>query len=182
MSDLKFVYRSFLLMGVLSFFSVAGTAQNVQTTIKTEAMKMARALTVFDFETYSQYMYPSLVNDGKSMQMIRQGIDSAEKYRKQFGIKIKSVLIGHPSPVVVHKKVMQSLLSQTTTVEAILGTVTTENTLIALSKDGKTWYFVDALLYRQPDSRQKLPELSPQLVIPEPKQPVITSAQQSKKN
>lgn len=172
--------KKYVLIFVLLFFVAAGQAQNMQSRIKAEAMKMARALTAFDFETYSKFLYPALVNDVKNKEMIRQGIDSAEKYRKQFGIKVKSVLIGNPSPVVVHKKVMQSILPQTTTVEALLGTLTTENTLVALSTDGVTWYFVDALLYRQPDSRQKLPELSPQLVIPEQKQPVIVPAQQKK--
>jgi hypothetical protein len=170
--------RRIVLVTVLLGLSFTGTAQNIQTRIKTEALEMARAMAAFDFDTYSKYLYPGLANDVKYSQMIRQGIDSADKYRKQFGIRVKSVLIGNPSKVVVHKKIMQSLLSQTTTVEAILGTVTTENTLVALSKDGKTWYFVDASMYRQPDAKQKLPELSPELVIPVPKPPVITPAEQ----
>ena len=172
--------KKFVLIVVLSLLVAVGQAQNMQSRIKAEAMKMARALAAFDFETYSTFLYPALVNDVKNKEIIRQGIDSAEKYRKQFGIKVKSILIGNPSPVVVHKKVMQSIVPQTTTVEALLGTLTTENSLVALSTDGITWYFVDALLYRQPDSKQKLPELSPQLVIPAQKQPVIVPAQQKK--
>ncbi|GAI43696.1 unnamed protein product, partial [marine sediment metagenome] len=105
-----------------------------------------------------------------------QGLDSVEKYKKQFGIKVKSIVVGNPTKVVTHKKIMQCTLPQTMTVEVMMGTVETETTLIGLSQDGKKWYFVDALLYKQKDSKDKLPELSPDLVIPPMKQPVMKPA------
>jgi hypothetical protein len=54
-----------------------------------------------------------------------------------------------------------------------MGSMISESTLIGLSKDGKTWYFVDALLYKRTETKSKLPELSPKLVIPPMKQPTI---------
>ncbi|MFN8264724.1 MAG: hypothetical protein U0T11_01565 [Chitinophagaceae bacterium] len=160
--------------------SFSSKAQNIQTVIKTEALKMARALSAMDFQAYSQFVYPTLLSDPHNKELIRKGIDSVEKYRKEFGVKVKSVVIGNPSAVVTYKNVMQCTIPQTTTIEAFMGSITTENTLIALSKDGKTWYFVDALVYKQKESKSKLPELSPQLVIPDMKQPVIRTNESGK--
>ncbi|TWI79224.1 hypothetical protein IQ13_3627 [Lacibacter cauensis] len=165
-----------LLTVLLLFVTVSATAQNMSTVIKTEALKMARALAALDIETYVSFTYPTLVSDNSSKEKLKQGIDSVEKYKKQFGIKVKSIVVGNPTKVVTHKKIMQCTLPQTMTVEVMMGTVETETTLIGLSQDGRKWYFVDALLYKQKDSKDKLPELSPDLVIPPMKQPVMKPA------
>ena len=48
------------------------SAQNINTAIKTEALKMARALSTMDLETYSTFMYPALVSDNSSKEKIKQ--------------------------------------------------------------------------------------------------------------
>lgn len=155
------------------FFNQGAVSQNINTVIKTEALKMAKALAALDLDTYASFSYPSLVEDKESKEKIKQGVDSVEKYRQQFGLKVKSILIGNPSEVITYKGVMQCTIPQTLTIEAFMGSVITESTLIALSKDGKTWYFVDALMYKRAETKSKLPELSPKLVIPPMKQPTI---------
>jgi hypothetical protein len=158
---------------VLFICAGSASAQNINTVIKTEALKMARALAAMDFETYATYLYPTLVNDKQSKEKMKQGMDSVNKYREQFGVKVKQVLIGNPSKVLTHKNIMQCTIPQTLTIEALMGSLETETTLIGLSNDGKKWYFVDAMLFKQKDAKNKLPELSPELVIPLMKQPVI---------
>ena len=162
--------------------TAAAHSQNITTVIKTEALNMGRALAAMDFETYATYMYPSLVSDKTSKDKMKQGLDSVEKYRQQFGIKVKQILMGNPSEVHTYKNVMQCTLPQTTTIESIMGTVTLETTLIGLSHDGKKWYFVDAMLYRQQETKAKLPELSPKLVIPAQKAPVMKPNEERNKN
>jgi hypothetical protein len=44
------------------------TAQNISTVIKTEALKMAKALSAMDMETYATFMYPTLVSDKTSKE------------------------------------------------------------------------------------------------------------------
>jgi hypothetical protein len=156
--------------------SVAASAQNQQTVIKTEALKMAKALAALDLETYASFSWPALANDPNSKQMIKQGVDSTEKYRKQFGIKVKSIIIGNPSTVITYKGVMQCTIPQNLTVEAMMGSITTESILIGLSTDGMKWYFVDANLFKSPQTKDKLPELSPKLIIPTVKPPVLKDA------
>ncbi len=164
-----------LLTLMLSLYAVA-PAQNQQTLIKTEALKMAKALAAMDLETYASFSWPELVSDSNNKQMLKQAADSADKYRKQFGIKVKSIIIGNPSTVVTHKKIMQATLPQTMTVEAMMGSVETETTWVALSKDGVKWYFVDSNLFKSKNNKDKLPELSPNLKIPEQKKPVFKDA------
>ena len=173
--------KTTIIFAALLLSMVSASAQNINTVIKTEALKMARALSAMDFETYATFMYPTLVNDKESKAKMKQGLDSVNKYREQFGVKVKQVLIGNPSKIITHKKIMQCTLPQTLTVEALMGSLETETTLIGLSNDGKKWYFVDAMLYKQKESKDKLPELSPQLVIPPMKQPVI-KVNEAKKN
>lgn len=165
--------RLLLFVFVLSFCSAS--AQNMQTVIKTEALNMAKALAALDLEGYASYSWPALANDPNSKQLIKQGVDSAEKYRKQFGFKVKSIIIGNPSIVITYKEVMQCTIPQNITVEAFAGSIATESTLIGLSTDGVKWYFVDALLFES-NSKAKLPELSPKLFIPPTKPPVILGA------
>lgn len=174
--------RITMLFVAFQICAVTLQAQNMNTVIKTEALKMARALAAMDMETYSTFMYPTLVNDKESKDKIKQGMDSVNKYRDQFGIKVKQILIGNPSAVQTYKGMMQCTLPQTTTIETLLGTMSVESTLIGLSNNGTKWYFVDAMLYKQKESKTKLPELSSGLVIPPMKQPVITGNEEKKKN
>jgi lipopolysaccharide export system protein LptC len=167
--------RIILLAVTLSLYVVT-SAQNQQSIIKAEALKMAKALAAMDLEAYASYSWPALVNDPESKQKIKAAADSADKYRKQFNIKVKSIIIGNPSTVVTHNGVMQAAIPQTIAVEALMGSIETETTLIALSTDGVKWYFVDANLFKNKDNKTKLPELSPKLNIPPQKMPVMKDA------
>ncbi len=162
-----------IIISFLLLFNTYALAQNQQTIIKTEALKMARALAALDLETYASYCWPELVNDPRTKEMLKKGVDSVEKYRKQFGLRMKSIIIGNPSAVEKHKGVMQCTIPQNLTVEAFLGSITTESILIALSTDGKQWYFADANLFKNTDAKSKLPELSPKLLIPPTKAPIL---------
>jgi hypothetical protein len=168
--------KRFIFLSLLMSLFAAASAQNQQTIIKTEALKMAKALAAMDLETYASFSWPELANDPKNKQMIKQVADSADKYRKQFGIKVKSIIIGNPSTVIKHKGVMQATIPQTMAVEALMGSIETETTLIALSQDGTKWYFVDANMFNNKEAKTKLPELSPKLVIPAAKMPVMKDA------
>jgi hypothetical protein len=165
-------------MRLLLFFflvvAVSSQAQNFSTDIKIRAMEMAKALTRNDFQGYLSYMHPGLRASAADQEQLKRGIDSAEKYRQQFGIKIVKVLIGNPSEVIDYKNTLQAILIQTTTVESVLGSIKVDNSLIALSSDkGKTWYFAEGAMYKTLQKEKKLPELSPLLEIPPMKQPVF---------
>ncbi len=167
--------RIFFSVLIICFMQIVASAQNMQTVIKTEALKMAKALSALDLEKYALFSWPALVNDANSKQMIKQGVDSAAKFRQQYGIKIKSVMMGNPSTILTHKSIMQCTIPQIITVEAFSNFMELETTLVGLSTNGIKWYFVDAILF-ETDAKTKLPELSPKLIIPAAKVPVILGA------
>jgi hypothetical protein len=163
---------SFLLTPCIS-------AQNLGTTIKIQAMDMARAVLDKDVDKMVSYLPPKLVADagGKEKMMIAR--DTLNKYMKQFGAEIKRVTIGDPGKIISYKKQLQATLPQTTRLKFMASTITLESTLIAISEDkGAHWYFVDTSIYRGDKLSKLLPDLSPELVIPPMKQPTITPDEQ----
>jgi hypothetical protein len=147
-------------------------AQNHATTIKVQAMDMAKALIKNDFATFSKYLPPAIIEYAGGKQMMKSKMDSASEAMKQFGASIKKILIGNPGEIIEYKNQLQSVLPQTTTIETMLGEVTAETSLIAISADnGKNWQFVDTNIYRVDKLKNVLPDLSPQLVIPPRKKP-----------
>lgn len=170
-----------LLLSVIllsfSFNPIQG--QNLSTTIKIQAMEMARAVLDKDLDKLVAYLPPKLVADagGKEKMMIAR--DTLNKYMKQFGAEIKKVTIGNPGKIINFKNQLQSTLPQLTELKFMASTITLESTLIAISEDkGLHWYFVDTNIYREETLKSSLPNLSPELVIPPVKLPKIVPNEQ----
>jgi hypothetical protein len=147
-------------------------SQNMASVIKTQALEMARAIAKKDFEKVATFMHPNLSSEAKKQMQAPGMMDSLNKAMAQFKPEVKSIIIGNPGEIVTHKKVMQALLPQEMEIKTTLLSVAFETTLVAISEDGgKKWYFVDANMYKQESVKTKLPELSPQLVLPAMKKP-----------
>lgn len=154
-------------------------AQNIATTIKIQAMEMARAILEKDPNKLIPYLPPKLVEEAGGKEKLIAARDSLNKYMKQFGGEIRRVTIGNPGPVVKYKKQLQSTVPQTTQLKFMAALITLESTLVAISEDnGAHWYFVDNAIYGEQKIKSALPDLSPELVIPPMKKPVITSAEE----
>lgn len=168
-----------LLTAVISFCTTRMQAQNLSTTIKIQAMEMARAVLDKDLDKLVVYLPPKLVADagGKEKMMIAR--DTLNKYMKQFGAEVKKVTIGNPGSIITFKKQLQATVPQITEVKFMASTITLESTLIAVSEDkGAHWYFVDTNIYRGDRLKLSLPDLSPELVIPPMKPPKIVANEQ----
>jgi hypothetical protein len=154
-------------------------AQNIATTIKIQAMEMARAILEKDPNNLIPYLPPKLVEEAGGKEKLIAARDSLNKYMKQFGGEIRRVTIGNPGPIVKYKKQLQSTVPQTTQLKFMAALITLESTLVAISEDnGAHWYFVDNAIYGEQKIKSALPDLSPELVIPPMKKPVITSAEE----
>lgn len=142
-------------------------AQPMTSIIRQQAMLMSKAMSEMDIKQYASFTYPTLAEAGKEVINAKASLDSINKYRKMFGIEVKKIVIGDVSAIVTHKKIMQATLPQTIILKTAMGEIETQTTLVALSNNnGKTWYFVDANLFSNKNSKAKLPELSPQISIP----------------
>ena len=156
---------------IICLVSITASAQ-YETTIKIQAMEMAKAILAKDVEKAVQYLPPKLVeaSGGKAKVLVVR--DSLNKFMQQFGAEIKKITIGNPGKVVLYKDQLQTTLPQITQIRFMQGTVVIESTLIAISEDkGKHWYFIDNNIYRSGKLKDALPGLSPELVIPPMKKP-----------
>ena len=164
-----------LLFTACFFISHISVAQErMESTIKRQALEMARAILAKDLDKVVQYFPPKMVEASGGKSKVLAVRDSMNKFMQQFGAEVRKVVIGNPGKIITYKDVLQTTLPQTTQVAFMQSTVTLETTLIAVSEDkGKHWYFIDANMYRNPKLKASLPELSPDLVIPPQKKPEI---------
>jgi len=170
-----------LLLTLIAMFASASPShsQNLSTTIKIQAMDMARAVLAKDVNKIVTYMPPKLVEETGGKEKLMVARDTMNKYMKQFGAEIKKVTIGEPGKIITYKKQLQATVPQITEVKFMASKVILESTLIAISEDkGLHWYFVDTTIYHGDKLKTSLPDLSPELVIPPMKQPKIIADEQ----
>ena len=157
---------------IVLLISMRTAGQNLSATIKVQAMDMASALMKNDFVTFSKYIHPNIVAFAGGKEKMRNKMDSASKAMREFGVSFKRYWIGDPGEIVNYKDQLQAVLPESTTMKTPLGELTAETSVIVISTDhGKNWYFIDTNVYRVDKLKGILPDLSPKLVIPTPKQP-----------
>ena len=175
--SIKKKYPFFALI-ILFTFPLLANGQNLSTTIKVQAMDMATALMKNDFTTFSKYMHPGIVSYAGGKEKMKSKMDSAYAAMKLFGVSFKRYWIGDPGEIVNYKDQLQAVLPESTTMKTPLGELTAETSVIVISNDhGKNWYFIDTNVYRGDKLKGVLPDLSPRLVIPTPKQPKLVPSE-----
>ena len=167
-----------LFLFLLLLVTITAHAQNQSSVIKGQAMHMAQALLKKDFNAFSKFVHPKLVEAAGGKDKLVERLDSANAMAKQFGADIKKIHIGDPVKAITYKKELQTTLPQTTEMATAMGSIVFETTLIALSADGgKNWRFLDTSLFSVKEIKKWVPELSPDLVIPPIKPPKIVPNQ-----
>jgi hypothetical protein len=171
--------KKIFLICFVTLYAVASFAQNQNSIIKTQAMNMANALIKKDFPAFIKYMHPNIIKLAGGKEKALQRMDTVNAMATQFGATIKRIVIGNPDKIINYKNQLQVTLPETSELSSGFGNVSLETTLIAISSDaGKNWYFIDTSVYNMKDVKKALPDLSPELVIPAPKPPKFTPAQQ----
>ena len=136
---------------------------------------MARALIADDFNEFSKYIHPNILQYAGGKAKLKSAMDSAAIAMKQFGASFKKILIGDPGEVINYKKQLQCVVPESTDMLSPLGTMHLETSLVAISlNNGKDWYFIDTNVYRADKLKTTLPDLSPNLVIPPQQKPTFT--------
>jgi hypothetical protein len=148
--------------------------QNLQTTIKIQAMNMANALIKNDFPNFVKYMDPKIIEYVGGKEKLKATMDTGAIKMKQFGAAFKKILIGNPGEIISYKNQLQCVVPESTEIESILGSISAQTTLIAISIDkGKNWYFTDTNIYKEDKLKSLMPDLSPKLVIPPQQKPTF---------
>jgi hypothetical protein len=154
-------------------------AQKLQSVIKSQALEIGKALVAGDAKTFSRFMLPEMLDAGADLGRANMTMDSAFAVFKEFGGNVERITYGNPGKVIKYKNELQSTLPQTTEITSPFADVVYNSTLIAISRDnGQHWYFTDVAIGRIEKLKSRLPNLSPDLVIPEPIPPKITMKQQ----
>ena len=173
------LFSNIVLFVLAVCLQLNATAQNMQSTVKAQAMEMAKAVLAKDVDKLVKYMHPKVVEAAGGKEKMLVARDTMNKYMQQFGAEIKKVTIGNPGAIISYKNELQTTLPQTTEVKVMASMIAAETTLIAISEDkGVHWYFIDTSIYRSEKVKKLLPNLSPDLVIPPMKQPKMTPLEQ----
>ncbi|MBC7902288.1 MAG: hypothetical protein H7Y27_02660 [Gemmatimonadaceae bacterium] len=168
-----------LMLCMMALSVTVAQGQGLATVIKEQAADMARALLKKDVEKAVKYIPPKLVESAGGMPKLMAARDTANKYMAQFGAEIKKITIGNPGKIYTYKNELQSLVPQTTELKVMNMSITLESSLIAISQDkGANWYFVDTTIFRGEQLKKSLPDISPEIVIPKMKPPVIVNQAQ----
>jgi hypothetical protein len=147
-------------------------AQPTATIIKTQAIDMGRALVNNDLPGFQKYLHPDILKHAGGTEKMKAMYDSAQTVFKKVGGSIKRITYGNPADIVSYKKEIQTTVPQTMYITTSFADIEMESILVAISQDkGKHWYFIDSQLYSTSSTQQKLPSLSPELVIPPPSKP-----------
>lgn len=166
--------RFFLFSAGFIFLTLNSEAQNLATTIKTQAMDMANALIKNDFPVYIKYMHPGIIEFAGGKELMKTKLDSAYLAMKRFGVSFKKYWIENPGKIVEYKNQLQTVLPVSTILLTPLGELHAETSIIVTSSDkGKNWWFIDTNVYRAEKLKEILPDLSPDLVIPPAKKPQL---------
>jgi hypothetical protein len=168
-----FVVQLFLMLPMLS------AAQGTPSAIKAAAIAMGNALVKKNSEQFLSYMHPSMFKLAGGKEKLRVISDSALKVFEQFGGKVSRIAYGNPSEIISYKKTLQSIISQTTTLNSFIGDAELSSNLIAISSDnGKTWTFIDTNMFGIKQIKSAMPDISPSLVIPKAAPPKIVMKEQ----
>jgi hypothetical protein len=161
------------LSSILNFIECK--AQNGQAQIRQAAFEMGKALIGKNSETFITYMHPTMILLAGGKEKLRVIADSALTVFEQFGGRISKINYGNPSEIIEHKKMLQSVLPQSTFLTSPFGDVELSSSLIAISKDnGKSWKFIDTNLFSIGKIKAIMPDISPKLVIPKQQAPKFT--------
>ncbi len=164
-----------LLIIVLLLLINKAYNQNLQTTIKVQAVNMANALIQNDFPNFVKYMDPKIIAYVGGKEKLKATMDTAALKMKMFGASFKKILIGNPGEIISYKNQLQCVVPESTEIESVLGSLAAQTSLIAISIDkGKNWYFTDTNIYKADKIKSLMPDLSPKLVIPPQQKPVLT--------
>jgi hypothetical protein len=154
-------------------------AQATPSAIKAAAIQMGNALVKKNSDQFLSYMHPSMFKLAGGKEKLRVISDSALKVFEQFGGKVSRISYGNPAEIVSHKKTLQSVISQTTTLSSFIGDAELSSSLIAISNDnGKSWTFIDTNMFGIKQIKSAMPDISPSLVIPKAAPPKIVMKEQ----
>ena len=163
------------------FLSFYITSCNSQTTkneyenkIQEQGEKMAKSLIENDFNSFSNYTHPKIIEMIGGKEQLVKTLEKGMKEMRSEGIEFISITIGNPSQIYKIESELQCTVPQSIEMKVPDGRIVANSTLIAISNDnGKNWYFIDTEKKDIQTLKKIVPNLSEKLVIPPAKKPLF---------
>jgi hypothetical protein len=140
-----------------------------------QAHKMGKYFIAKDYEAFAKYTHPTTLElmggEEKMLEELRRNFALLEAE----GVTFLNLTFTAPSQIIVAEEgELQSTLTQMIEMKVVGGTMTVYATVITVSRDGgKNWYFADTAGNDLVNMRKIIPNLSTELVIPEPMEPAF---------
>lgn len=153
--------------------SIHAQVKDAANNLKHEAEVMGKAFIDEDYTTFAKYTYPKLVQAMGGTAKYKETLGQAKSQLASQGMTITKISVDEPSKVVKSGTEVQSTIPQHTEIKMRQGRLTVTSTLIAISRDnGVTWTFLDTSNKDMTLIRKLLANLSKDITIPPPQQPV----------
>jgi hypothetical protein len=162
----------FLLIAIVT---TAQEQQKLKQNLLLQADEMGKAFIAKDYAAFASFTHPDLLKKfggtQKMADIIRYSFSQIEN------VKFIDVTFAQPSEIINVEGELQCTVPQMIEMEADGQQVTANTTIIAISRDnGKTWSFTDTAGQNIQALQATIPNLSPQLNIPEMQEPVFEEA------
>ncbi len=163
------------------FFLLFLTTSNCQTKtldhsikIKEEAEMMGQFLIKKDYNSFTKFTYPKLIEMmGGKEKMIEQ-ISKEFKKMNADGFDFINITFGNSSEIITTNNELQSTLPQNIEMKVPGGRLVSQSTLIAISNNGgKNWCFIDSSGKDILTMKRTFSNLSEKLVIPQQDKPLF---------
>jgi len=151
------------------------SAKEAAKNLKIAAAKMLKAYTSRDFEASADFVHPKAIEAyfGDRSRLVTALESMMYKMDSLSYIMVAGAIQGI-SKIVRAKTELQAIVTQSVRAKIPNGSMNTITSLLAVSSDsGQTWYFIGIGNKKRADLEKIIPQLSPDLEIPEPVKPTI---------
>ena len=160
---------------VLTAIALSARAQvpGAADSVKAQALRMVKAYTAGDYNTFIHYMNPKIVEMAGGVDGFKKILAQSSRQMSTAGISVDGVTLDSMTTILKAAGTLQTTIQQHSNFKIPDGHALATTTLIGMSSDnGMHWKFIDTHGKTNDEMRKVLPNLSPALTIPPPQAPV----------
>jgi len=171
---MKYIGTLILFLFFLSACNGQTKSSDFSKTIKEQANIMGQFLLKKDFNSFTKFTHPKIMEMMGGKQKMIEVMERGSKEMKAEGTDFLNVTFGKPSQIITEKNELQCTLPQTIEMKVPNGKLVYNSTLIAISIDkGRNWYFLDTSGKDIQSMKNLIQNLSKELLIPKQQQPTF---------
>ena len=143
--------------------------------VRSQAEMMVNAFVNENYALLLDYTYPKILTIAGGRDVLMDMVVQMMSDLKASGVTVDSAKVGEPGEIYKAGTELHALITQYIYMKIPGGRMVSESALLAVSADnGSRWYFLD-IKQLTPELKQEFfPDFNKDLIIPEPKAPVIT--------